>query len=170
MLSSQSRYILGGTDMPATKKTENLDLVDFAKAAADELLAKHPEVVFTSGRRTVAQQANAMAQNVAKNRTWIQETYKDTPRRAALQKWINNHPEAKTVKAISAGLESVMNTWTEAQQFSFSRHIGGKAFDVKPVAGAAGVKIKKTIKSLPNLRTFLEKEGGLVRWHADFEK
>ena len=40
----------------------------------------------------------------------------------------------------------------------------------RTLAGAAGTAIKKTIRALPNLRQFLEKEGGLVRWHADFEK
>ena len=44
----------------------------------------------------------------------------------------------------------------------------GHAFDVQPVAN--GDAIKKTIESLPNLRKFLESEGGLVKWHADFEK
>jgi hypothetical protein len=154
----------------ATNKTAELDLVDYAKAAADALLAKHPEVKFTSGRRNAEEQASAMAGNVVTKRKWIRDTYADTPQRAALQKWVDEHPKAKTKKAIAAGLLSVMNTWSDKQKGKLSRHFSGQAFDVQPVSGAAGTKIKKTIRALPNLRKFLEKEGGLVRWHADFEK
>jgi hypothetical protein len=156
--------------MPVTRKTEDLDLVDCAKASADLLLDKHPTVKFTSGRRNVAQQASAMAGNVRVNRKWIQETYTDTPQRKALQKWVDDHPDAKTKAAIAAGLESVMTTWSDLQKSRLSRHFSGQAFDVQPVVGDAGKTIKKTIRALPNLRQFLEKEGGLVRWHADFEK
>src|SRR6185503_21125015 len=53
----------------------DLGLVDYAQEAADELQAEFPDVVFTSGRRTVSQQANAMAGNVVQNRNWIAETY-----------------------------------------------------------------------------------------------
>lgn len=154
----------------ATNKTADLDLVDYAKKAADLLLQAHPNVKFTSGRRNVEDQARAMAGNVVQNRKWIQQTYAATPQRAALQKWVNDHPAAKTKAAIAAGLLSVMETWTDKQKTSISRHITGQAFDVQPVGGLAGTAIKKTIRKLPNLRKFLEREGGLVRWHADFEK
>ena len=153
----------------ATQNTEELDLVDYAKAAADLLLAKHPQVVFTSGRRGVADQCHAMAENVVQSRTYIRDTYVATPQRDQLQKWVDTHPGATNKTAIAAGLLSVMNTWTDKQKMSISRHLSGQAFDVMPVNGAAGNAIKKTIGTLPNLRKFLEKEGGLVRWHADFE-
>jgi hypothetical protein len=156
--------------MPATKNTAELNLLGFVKQAADLLLEKHPEVIFTSGRRTVQQQASAMAGNVRKKRKWIEQTYSDTPQRRALQKWVDDHPEAKTASAIAAGLESVMKDWSDAQKARLSRHFSGQAFDVQPVGGAAGTAIKKMIRNLPNLRKFLEKEGGLVIWHADFEK
>ena len=54
---------------------DNLDLVDFAADAARILLKAHPEVMFTSGRRTVDEQASAMAANVVKRRKWIEQTY-----------------------------------------------------------------------------------------------
>lgn len=154
----------------ATQNTEDLNLVDYAKAAADMLLQQHPDVMFTSGRRDIAEQASAMAGNVVLKRTYIRDTYRDTPQRAQLQKWVDDHPGAKNKQAITAGLLSVMNTWSDAQRTSISRHITGQAFDVMPVGGAAGEEIKETIRSLPNLRQFLEKEAGMVRWHADFEK
>lgn len=150
------------------KSIDDLDLAPAAKAAAEKLLAAHPGVKFTSGRRDTEDQARAMASNVVNKRRWIEQTYKDTPQRAALQKWVDNNPQAKTQKAIAAGLVSVMSDWSDAQRSKLSRHFSGNAFDVQPVSGAAGTAIKKTIKSLPKLRQFLEKEGGLVRWHADF--
>src|SRR5262245_44480412 len=154
--------------MPATSKTDDLDLSPNAKRAADQLLAAHPNVKFTSGRRDVADQARAMASNVVKKRKWILNTYKDTPQRKALQKWVDDHPEAKTQAAIAKGLASVMDDWSDAQKARLSKHFSGQAFDVQPVAGAAGRAIKDTIRGLPKLNNFLEKEGGLVRWHADF--
>jgi hypothetical protein len=151
----------------ATSKTDELDLTPAAKKAADLLLATHPGVKFTSGRRNAEDQARAMAGNVVTNRKWIQKTYRDTPQRAALQAWVDSNPGATTKPKIAAGLLSVMSTWSDAQKGRLSRHFGGHAFDVQPVAGPAGRAIIKTIKGLPKLRQFLEKEGGLVRWHVD---
>jgi hypothetical protein len=48
-----------------------------------------------------------------------------------------------------------------------SKHLSGEAFDVQPVKKDAS-KIKKTIRGLKGLTKFLDKEGGLVRWHAQF--
>ena len=43
----------------------------------------------------------------------------------------------------------------------------GEAFDVQPVDKDADA-IKKTIRGLDGLGKFLDSEGGLVRWHAEF--
>src|SRR5450631_2048548 len=50
----------------------DLGLVDYAQDAAVALLAAHPNVVFTSGRRSVKQQADAMAGNIEENRQYIE--------------------------------------------------------------------------------------------------
>lgn len=148
---------------------DDLDLGASAKAAAESLQQQFPnDVKFTSGRRSIAQQAAAMAPNVVNNRNWIQETYPNTPQRAALQKWVDDNPNANTAKEIAAGLEGVMNTWSESQQRSFSRHITGDAFDIQPVTGAQGDKIKQAIAKLPKLQWHTFKEGGLEIWHAQF--
>jgi hypothetical protein len=152
------------------KSIEDLHLVEYAVAAAKKLKAAHSSIVFTSGRRDVTAQARAMAGNLLKNRQWIKQTYRLTAESRALQTWVDDHPAAKTKAAIAAGLESVMKSWSDAQKRNLSRHFSGQAFDVAPVAGAAGAKIKKTIRALPNLRRFLDKEGGVIIWHADFEK
>lgn len=151
------------------KSIADLDLAPSAKAAAAALLAQFPsDVKFTSGRRGIADQARAMATNVVKKRMWIAETYADTAQRAALQAWVDANPEAKDAAAISAGLEGVMRSWTADQQRNFSRHIIGDAFDLAPVAGDIGKKIKAAILNLPNYQWHTFSEGGLEIWHVQF--
>lgn len=104
-----------------------------------------------------------------KNRRWIEQTYKDTPQRAALQKWVDDHPDAKTVAVVAGGLEAVMPAWTEAQKRNFSRHLSGDAFDVQPVVGETERKIKDAIAKLPKLNWHTFSEGDLEIWHAQFE-
>lgn len=151
-----------------TKAIDDLHLAPTAHAAALALLAKHPDVVFTSGRRGVAAQAMAMAGNVISNRHWIGQTYKASAEREQLQAWVDAHPEAKSKEAIAAGLAAIMGSWSDAVNKRFSSHFDGRAFDVRPVSGAAGEAIKATIRGLPGLVKFLDREGGLVRWHAEF--
>lgn len=161
---------LGGRALEDFKGIDELDLGASAKAAAQKLLKAFPnDVKFTSGRRSIAEQGAAMAPNVLRNRKWIEQTYKDTPQRADLQNWVDDHPEAKTASTVAAGLEGVMNGWTEAQKRTFSRHITGDAFDVQPVAGATGDKIKSAITMLPKLDWSTFNEGGLEIWHAQFD-
>jgi hypothetical protein len=147
----------------------NLDLAGYAKDGAELLLRAHPAVVFTSGRRSVQQQANAMAENVVGNRNWIRETYAESPERYELQTWLESHPDAATRDQIMAGLRTVMNGWNDGRKTRLSRHFAGLAFDVQPVAGAAGEAIKATIRRLPHLRRFLDSEGGKIIWHTEFE-
>jgi hypothetical protein len=144
---------------------EELQLAPVAKEAASILKTKHPEVEFTSGRRSIFQQAHAMARNVVVNRKWIGQTYLAG---AKLQQWVDKHPEAKTVDAITAGLEQVMSAMPEPELLKISRHLTGKAFDIRPVTANAAA-IKADIFKLPGLHKFLDKEGGLVRWHAQFQ-
>lgn len=149
---------------------DDLDLAASAKAGAQNLQEQFPnDVKFTSGRRSIELQASAMAPNVVKNRKWIEQTYKASPQRTALQKWVDDHTTATTAAAIAAGLEGVMKSWTEAQQRNFSRHITGDAFDVQPVAGVQGEKIKQAIAKLPKLNWHTFQEGGLEIWHAQFD-
>jgi hypothetical protein len=144
---------------------DEMDLAPIAKNAATILLSKHPNIQFTSGRRSKFQQAHAMAGNVIKNRKWIGQTYLAG---AKLQQWVDKHPEAKTVDAITAGLAEVIQGMPDEECNKISRHLTGRAFDVRPVTANAS-KIKADIRALPGLHKFLEKEGGLVRWHAQFD-
>lgn len=151
------------------RSIESLDLSPKAKKAAELLLAKHPkDVVFTSGRRDLAGQARAMAGNVVKKRDWITQTYRATDASKACQKWVDDHPEAKTQKEIAAGLlETFKQLGPKAGQIS--RHLTGDAFDIEPVKDKdKAAAIKKTIKALPGLKQFLDHEGGLEIWHVGF--
>ena len=144
---------------------EEMNLEPTAKKAATILQRKHPTIEFTSGRRGIFQQAHGMAGNVVLNRQWIGQTYLAG---AKLQQWVDQHPEAITVDAITAGLEQVMTAMSQEELAKISRHLTGRAFDVRPVTANAAA-IKADILNLPGLHKFLDKEGGLVRWHAQFQ-
>ena len=146
---------------------EALNLRGAARAAAYALKKAHPSVKFTSGRRNKVDQARAMASNVVHNRNWIEDTYAPSTVSKACQKWVDGHPDAKTQEEIAAGLLSVLDVATDAHLARLSRHLSGDAFDVQPVETDAEA-IKKTIRGLKGLDVFLEKEGGLIRWHAQF--
>jgi hypothetical protein len=165
-----ANFTLTGAAPAAGAAIATLGLLDYVAEAAKLLLSRHPGVVFTSGRRDSRQQADAMAGNVAMKRRWIEETYLATAERTALQAWVDANPAAVTKEQISAGLQSVMASWTDEQKRRISRHFSGQAFDVNPVSGPAGEAIKASIRALPNLRKFLPEEGGQVIWHADFER
>ena len=145
---------------------EALGLADTAKAAAYKLRQKHPEVVFTSGRRNLAGQAAAMAGNVALKRSYIVDTYAPSQARAACQAWVDAHPEAITPDAIAAGLLGVLTGLGDAAG-AISKHLTGEAFDVQPVTKNAAAIIA-AIEQLPGKTLFLRQEGGLTRWHVQF--
>lgn len=138
-----------------------------ARAAAEALQAAHPEVRFTSGRRTVAQQARAMADNLATDRAWVRRTYVSTPQRAQILAWLDANPAATRAQT-EAGLAEIMEAWSDSERARISKHFSGDAFDVQPVAGARGEAIKVTIRKLPGLVKFLDREGGRIIWHAQF--
>ena len=112
-----------------------------------------------------------MASNIVSDpdhdRQWIYRTYKKDLAHAKLQQWVNDHPEATTVATIAAGLEATMNAMTDNERANVSKHLTGQAFDVQPVRENAD-KIKSDIRALPGHPKFLEKEGGLTRWHIQF--
>jgi hypothetical protein len=145
---------------------DEMQLQPIAKKAATILHAKHPDLEFTSGRRDIHQQAHAMAGNIVvlKDRNFIGRTYIAG---AKLQAWVDSHPDAVTVDEITAGLEQVMKAMTEEERSRISRHLTGRAFDVRPVVANAEA-IKADIRNLPGLHRFLDHEAGHVRWHAQF--
>ena len=146
---------------------ERLFLRPIAQAAAYGLKRLHPEVVFTSGRRDKAAQARAMADNCVGRPNWISQTYSPNKASQACQAWVLNNPEATTAPEIAAGLLSTMNALTDTELGQMSRHLSGDAFDIQPME-PDHANIKDAIRTLPGLRKFLDREGDLVRWHAEF--
>lgn len=143
-----------------------LGLRGVALQAAWEFSKRYPGTVFTSGRRSVTDQARAMASNAAVNRKWIEQTYKKPLCAAAkaCQAWVDANPIAKTKEQIAAGLEAVLKTFSDAELAKLSCHLSGDAFDVEP----DGMTEKD--EYLNELATkhggkFLDKEGGLKRRH-----
>jgi hypothetical protein len=159
---------VANTAQPATNPDiEAMNLGDAAKKAAYELKKAKPKVVFTSGRRDKDEQASAMAENVTQDRDWIKNTYAKSTASDACQKWVDDNKDKKTKAEITVGLKSVLDGLTDAQLRALSKHLSGDAFDVQPVTPDSD-DIKTAIKGLPGIKKFLEKEGNLVRWHAEF--
>ena len=161
----EHRALSNGNLVSAELNLAELDLAEHAASAAKRLKADHPTVVFTSGRRSVSDQADAMAGNVVVNRKWIVQTYAASNERDTLQKWVDENPTVTRRQSIAAGLSNIMTGWTDAQRVKLSRHFAGLAFDVRPGDAA----IKDAIKVLPNLVKFLDSEGGITIWHAEFK-
>jgi peptidoglycan hydrolase-like protein with peptidoglycan-binding domain len=155
------------TDAAVDPLVEKLNLRPIAREAAYELKRRHPQIVFTSGRRDKMGQARAMAENCVGHPSWISETYAPNKASQACQKWVLDNPQAQTVQEIAAGLLSVMNVLTDTELGQMSRHLSGDAFDIQPIEPDDN-NVKGTIGTLSGLRHFFDKEGGLVRWHAEF--
>jgi hypothetical protein len=151
---------------------DTLDLQPKAKKVANKLKTTYTDISFTSGKRDeTEEQASAMASNVVSNRNWITETYVDKALSKALQTWLDDNPKAKTKDEIAAGLKGVMDGWTEKEKGRLSAHFTGEAFDIQPQDAKAS-EIKRDAKSWSEAEggKFLEKEGGLVRWHTEIRE
>jgi hypothetical protein len=167
--NSGSATAPASTGFQSDPAIEALNLNDTAKLAAYKLKARFPYVTFTSGRRNKQEQASAMASNVILNRTWIRETYISGEAIDACQRWVNEHPQRLSKADIANGLKGVLDQFNDMQLSRVSKHLSGDAFDVQPVTkNAEG--IKQMLRDLTQAAggKFLEKEGGLVRWHAQF--
>lgn len=149
-------------------KAAQLGLVGAALAGALALEKQFPDIVFTSGRRGVADQARAMAANIASNLNWIAQTYVSTPQSRRLQQVVTS-AHGHGASTIANLLVGEMMSWSDAEKAALSKHFSGQAFDVQPIALTPYAdKVKDAIRALPGLTKFLEHEGGLVRWHAQF--
>ena len=93
---------------------EALDLASTARDAAYALKKAHAAVAFTSGRRSKADQARAMAGNVVLNRQWIEQTYAAGTLRTKCQKWVDENPTKTTQDEVAEGLLSVLDAATDA--------------------------------------------------------
>lgn len=132
--------------------------------AAAEILAQLG-ARFTSGHRDMVRQAHAMAVNTSLNRKWVGATYR---RGGPVQLWIDQHPDVVTVEALTEGIYQVIAALPGDQQISHHLRMPCPCFDIEPRTDTTGERIYQAIRTLPNLTKFLEREGGLLRWHVEF--
>jgi murein L,D-transpeptidase YcbB/YkuD len=145
------------------------ELNEVARAGAE--LAIAGGMTLTSGRRSVPEQAHAMASNVVHNLQWIKETYVDNAVSEACQKWVDEHEdEAKEVDSCAKGLLETLDSFSDDERRHISWHLSGDAFDCEPDGNEAHLKLLEEIveESIASGGTakFLSQEGGLTRWHV----
>ena len=145
---------------------EQLNLEPVAEAGARKLKELFPHIDFTSGRRSLRDQARAMSQNVTLNNSWIYQTYTGSEAAISLQDYVDHHLN-QTAKHYEDAFTTILEKFSSDQLTRLSKHLGGQAFDIRPTTQDADA-IKTTAHSLTGLTKFLDKEGGLVRWHLQF--
>lgn len=158
---------------------EEMRLSPNARKAAQLVLKNHPEVVFTSGRRDLKDQARAMAHNVfLYGCEWLVQTYRNQDMVKALTDWMEeNLDQTHSAKALSEGFYNTLMT-QQAGQFAQFPHCRGDAFDIRcprfesgAINESAVSAIRRTIEHLPielGLQLVLTKEGQHRVIHAQF--
>lgn len=141
-----------------------------AQKLASDFLVQYPYAQIISGRRTVDEQAQAMAYNVCRNPRWIALTYVVSPVALACQAWVNEQTLPINFYSASKGLCGIMESFRPEELIHLSWHLTGDAFDVEPTENAL---MSKTLAMLLAHRIadggqgrFLTTEGGLPRWHV----
>lgn len=147
---------------------EDMNLSEPALSAAKILLAAHPNVIFTSGKRDLLSQARAMAQNLAQDRAYLR-VYVDSLAKREIQAFLDDNPTHSDVASLKLGINNVLVRLPPDQVGKISKHLSGMAFDVQPIPSAlGGDAVMATILKLPGLDKFLTYEGDLSRWHIQF--
>ena len=144
-----------------------LGLVGDALAAATELREAFPGAVLVSGKRTIEEQAEAMAENIVADRNYVKQTHLPSNASRVCQLWVDSHPSITDLEGVRKGMLLVLRLMNDADLSSLSRHLTGDAFDVRPVGGIVGDRIKAFLVALAAKYggRFLDREGSLVRWH-----
>ncbi len=155
------------------KTIDELDLDPIMKSRAEELRAKCPWVIYTSGRRNLEQQARAMAQNhIADPQTYLVKTY--TQGKVFLASIVDMAPvDQRSIEKVTNAIATVLK---EQPNLLHWRHQDGTCVDIQPVEDAFGEPTEKGqevirfIRNCPDTVTFLTREGGLRRWHWECRK
>lgn len=157
-----------------------LDLSPLAANAAMFVHEKHPDAVFTSGRRSIEKQALVMAQNAIRHGSaWLKDTYKNTRMVTCLMTYMEENPElcSSPTKLGQGFYEQLKEHFSD--YFNKFAHVRGDAFDIAwPRLGNGlidrprGEAICHTIESLWQhgiaLELLLRREGSLDVIHAQF--
>ena len=159
-----------------------MDLAPNARRGAELTQAHFPWMVFTSGRRDPLNQARVMATNLAKDRAWMQVTYRPGPHLTVLQDWLDANPDQRTAEQLGQGLYGIMLAMDPAMLRRLSRHFTGDAWDAQwpRTSGPEGAwvyndplgfEVRDFILALPvelGVEKVLTKEGTLKVLHAQF--
>ncbi len=140
-------------------------VLEFAK----DLLKQHPDVEYTSGLRMRADQARAMAENIAAvGSKWVENTYLKSKARDRIVAWLNANSWVTVPESIAIGLSSVMDELTNDELSKLSRHFNGEALDIAHMEGYADVMLMRTIKKLcaKYKLKLIEREGGMRKLHV----
>jgi hypothetical protein len=117
-----------------------LSLAPLAQTGAMQLATMFPEVVFTSGRRSIEKQASVMAFNTMKNRQFIEQTYIDGEH---LQRVVNKLAGDCTRQAMEATLYDALMQLDTNALMRVTRHLTGDAFDIQPIVDNSGIPSTK---------------------------
>lgn len=151
-----------------------MKLAPNARKGAEWVQARHPQVVFTSGRRDVRDQARVMANNVTKyGRGWLFATYKPTPILSTLNGWMEQHPTVTESKLIADGFYDCLLACHSGQLTTLSRHLTGDAWDAQwPASDEEGERICADIEThMPaeyQMSKLIKREGALRVIHVQF--
>lgn len=150
-----------------------LQLAPNARRGAEWVRARHPEIVFTSGRRDVLDQARVMAQNTVKyGRAWIEQTYRPSPMIDTLKEWLHRHDDIQETKQIADGFYACLLACHSGDLSRLSRHLTGDAWDAAWPGDAMGEAIVEDIqRNMPaeyELDKVIDREGGLRVLHVQF--
>ena len=158
---------------------KNMCLNKNALIAAEMVQAAHPDVRFTSGRRSLLDQSRAMANNtIIYGIDWLSKTYKNRQMVSCLMSYVSEHPEQlKDCVVLTNAFHDLLQEYFH-RDFKKMPHVVGRAFDIgwpRDSNGAInrekGEGICKTIEELPpelGLELILRKEGSLDVIHVQF--
>lgn len=155
------------------KTIEELDLDAIMKSRAEELRARCPWVIYTSGRRNLYDQARAMAQNhIADPQAYLRKTYRNG--KMFLAAIVDMAPvDQRSVEKVAAAIRGV---FTEHPDVLRWKHRDGTCVDIQPMEDAFGEPTEKGravvsfIQNCPDTVLFIMREGGLRRWHWECRK
>jgi hypothetical protein len=159
---------------------EQMQLSGNARVAAQMLKKKlGPLVRFTSGRRTIHDQARVMADNTIQHGSaWLASTYKDRRMVSLLMTHVEENPEQlRSHMILTENFYNILNEHFGVQ-FRKMPHVVGRAFDIAwprdrewKIIAEDGERICDEILALPaelGLELLLKKEGKLDVIHAQF--
>lgn len=152
---------------------DRLQLSPNARRAAEWVRRRYPDLRFTSGRRSLEDQARVMAQNTMRyGREWVKRTYRYSPAIAAIVDWLERAPHIVDYDGVRDGIYATLLAQSDADLLRVSRHLTGDAFDLAWPGDTLGPTIAQDVReNMPRefgLEKLIDREGGLRVLHLQF--